>query len=223
MKYLCIPLLTLYLLGTSACNSTRIVKPLAKKQIAVGLDFGGPIIDFQSLKIPVPFTSVTTAYGVDSTLTVFGSAYITSAIFGTIQWDMGVLKEVLKPQKGYIPGISLSASTQMMVDVFEGNFRMYPVIDANFYWKYLKKQEHYFYFNFGSWFDFWQKAHNQPNTKMYYPSFSLGHTFENKKMRYTLEAKYIDPASSNLGTPVHFNGSGGQGSWGAYISIYRKF
>ena len=215
--------LLLYLFALSACNTTRIVKPLAQKEIAVGLDFGGPIIDFQALKIPVPFTTITGAYGIDSSLTVYGALHLTSAVFGTIQWDIGVLKGLLKPQKGYVPGISIGASTQMMVDVFEGNFRLYPVVDVNFYWKYLKKKEHYFYFNYGSWFDFWQKAHQQPNVKVYYPSFSVGHTFENKKMRYTIEAKYMDPGSSNLGNPVHFNGIGGQGSWGAYISIFRKF
>ena len=53
--------LVLYLFALSACNTTRIVKPLAQKEIAVGLDFGGPIIDFQALKIPVPFTSITGA------------------------------------------------------------------------------------------------------------------------------------------------------------------
>lgn len=223
MKYLTSFLLIIYLLGTSACNSTRIVKPLAKKKFAIGVDIGGPVIDFASTKIPVPFSSVTLGYGVDSNLTVFGSAYITSAIYGTIQWDLGFVGELFSPRKGYIPGLSLGASTQMLVDVFEANFRLYPVLDVNFYWQYLPKYKHYFYFNWGSWFDFWDRAQGQVNTKLYYPSFSLGHTFENKKMRYTIEGKYMAPTVSNMGTPLHFNGIDGKGSWGFYVSIYRKF
>lgn len=223
MKYLIPILFAFYLLGTTSCNSTRIVRPLAKKEVAVGIDFGGPIIDFKSLKIPVPFSSVTAAYGIDSTFTAFGSVYITSAIFGTVHWDMGVVKEILKPQKGYIPGLSVGLNTQMMVDVFKGNFRVYPILDVNLYWQYLPKHRHYFYLNWGSWFDFWDRAHGQVNTNIYYPSVALGHTFENKKMRYTLEVKMIAPNIGNGGTPLKFNGTEGQGSWGAYISIYRKF
>ncbi|WMX17423.1 MULTISPECIES: hypothetical protein [unclassified Aureispira] len=220
----CIPLLLItYLVVLSACNSTRIVKPLEKKEVAVGLDFGGPIIDFSGTKIPVPFSSVTVGYGVDSNLTVFGAAHITSAIFGTIQWDLGVVGEVLRPQKGYLPGLSIGASSQMFVDVFKANFRLYPVLDVNLYWNYIPKHKHYFYLNWGSWFDFWQRAQGRVNTQLYYPSFSLGHTFENKKMRYTIEGKYIAPGISNMGTPLKFNGVDGYGSWGVYISVYRKF
>lgn len=223
MRY-CIPiLLVCYLWGMTACNSTRIVKPLDKKEWAIGLDAGGPIIDFSSAKIPVPFSAINLGYGVDSTCTIFGSAYLTSAVFGTIQWDLGVLAEIVRPNKGYIPGFSIGTSSQMMVDVFKGNFRLYPVVDLNLYWQYLPKFEHYFYVNWGSWFDFWQRAHGQVNTNIYHPSFSLGHTFENKKMRYTIEGKYIAPTISNMGTPLQFNGIDGKGSWGLYISIHRKF
>jgi hypothetical protein len=51
----------------------------------------------------------------------------------------------------------------------------------------------------------------------------LGHTFENKKMRYTIEGKYITPGLANGGTPVKFNGIDGHGAWGVYLSIFRKF
>lgn len=213
----------IFTISFMSCNTTRIVKPLKTKEFTVGLDFGGPLIDFSSLVIPVPFSSATVGYGIDTSMTVFGSFQITSAVFGTIHWDIGLLREVYKSKKAYLPSISLAASTQMMVDVFEANFRLYPVIDANFYWHYWKGKQHYFYFNWSSWFDFWTKAHNQPKNRAYYPSFALGHTFENKKMRYTIEAKYIDPFSSNQGVPVQFNGIGGMGSWGVYLSIFRKF
>lgn len=221
--HICILVAIGYLVLFSACNATRFVKPLAQKEVAVGLDLGGPIVNFGSLTLPVPLSSVTAGYGIDSTFTAFGAFHITSAVFGTIQWDLGVLKEIVRPSKGYIPGLSLGASTQMSVDVFEGAFRLYPVIDINLYWQYLPKHKHYFYFNWGSWFDFWQRAHAQPNTNIYYPSFSIGHTFDTKKMRYTIEGKYMAPNHESGGAPVTFNGIGGQGAWGVYLSIYRKF
>ena len=222
MKYGILGLLIAYMLGTTACNTTRFVKPLKKKELAVGLDFGGPIIDFQDLKIPVPFTSVSVGYGIDSTFTVFGGAHITSAVFGTAQLDLGVVKQILAP-KGFRPGISISPVVNMMVDGFRGSFRLYPQVDVNLYWKYLPRHDHFFYLNWSSWLDFWNQPHNNASYRYYHPALGLGHTFENKKMRYTLEAKYMGFNHENGGTPVKFNGSGGYGSWGAYISVIRKF
>jgi len=218
-------ILLLLIIGSflmAACNTSRIVKPLKAKETAIGLDFGGPIIDFAGAKIPIPLSSISVGHGVDSTFTLFGGLHITSLVFGTVQVDAGMVKEVLHP-RGAIPGISIAPIANVMVDGFEGNFRIYPQVDVNLYWQYLPKHEHYFYITWGSWFDLWKLAHNAPKPSLYYPTFALGHTFENKKMRYTLEAKYLAPNIDNQGGPVQYNGSDGRGSWGVYISIFRKF
>ncbi len=222
MKYIFFILFPLYLLGFSACNTTRFVKPLKQKEVAVGLDFGGPLINFGKAKIPVPFSSVAVGYGVDSTFTVFGGLHITALAFGTAQLDLGITKQVLAPQKGWIPGISLSPKLNLMADVFKGNFRIYPELGSNFYWKYLKKQDHFFYLAVASWFDFWPTQKGLPKQYLH-PVFALGHTFENAKMRYTVEAKLIGVNSSNKGGPIQFNGIGDRGTWGFYISVFRKF
>lgn len=223
MKY-CIPLLAfLYVLATSACNTTRIVKPLKAKEWAVGIDVGGPIIDFRSNKIPVPFSTINVARGLDSNMTVFGAVHLTSAFLGNVQLDFGVLRQFLAPKKGYIPGLSLAGSLQTMVNTTGGEFRLYPTIDVNFYWQYWKGKQHFAYVNWGSWFDFFVDAGGQPNQQVYFPVLSIGHTFENKTMRYTLEGKYMGWGIENGGTPVKFNGVGGYGSWGVYFSIHRKF
>ncbi|MCP4442446.1 MAG: hypothetical protein GY810_26360 [Aureispira sp.] len=208
----------------SACSTSRLVRPLDKKEVAIGLDFGGPIIDFAGAKIPIPLSSITAGYGIDSTFTVYGSLHTTDLAFRLFHLEAGVLKELTSPKKGWIPGISVGASSHFMVDGWEGNFRAYPQLDLNFYWQYLKKHRHFFYFNWTSWFDFWTtKAHNQPNYNLYIPSFGLGHTFITKKWRYTVEVKWLAPSLSNRDITVSYNGIGRQGSVGVYLSFYRTF
>lgn len=216
-------LLTLAIL-LSACSTSRLVRPLAKKEVAIGLDLGGPIIDFAGTKIPVPLSSITAGYGIDSTFTVYGSLHTTDLAFRLFHLEAGVLKEMIKPQKGWIPGISLGASGHFMIDGWEGNARFYPQFDVNFYWQYLKKHRHFFYLNWTSWFDFWtNKAHNEPNYRLYIPSFGIGHTFMTKKWRYTIEVKWLAPSINNQNITVDYNGIGKQGSMGVYLSIYRTF
>ncbi len=223
MKYIFWGAIAYVLLSLTACNTTRFVKPLAKKQVAVGVDFGGPLIDFVGAKIPVPFSSITTGYGIDSTLTAFAGFHTTAIAFGTVQLDLGVVKELYRSRKAYIPSISVAPVVNMMLDGFDGNFRAYPQVDVNFYWQYWKDKPHYFYVSVNSWFDFYPKVYTTLPTNIYQPAFALGHTFENKKMRYTLEAKYMGVNENSGGSPVVYNGIGGKGSFGVYLSIFRKF
>ncbi len=53
-----------------SCAPTRFVKPLAKKQQAVNLSGGGPLITYSKLIIPMPFVTAAYGYGIDSTLLV---------------------------------------------------------------------------------------------------------------------------------------------------------
>lgn len=216
--------LVLGYLGTfTACSTTRIVKPLEAKEVMLGLDFGGPLIDFAKTTIPLPFSSVVGAYGINSNFTTFGAFHITSALMGTAQVDLGAIYRVYSSKKQYIPSISTGLSTHLLLDGFKGAFRVYPVADVNLYWQYLKSGNNYIYLNWSSWFDCWNRADGQPNKKSYRPSFSLGHTFENTKMRYTIEFKYMLPGEESGGTPVLYKGIGGKGGIGIYLGVSRKF
>ena len=44
--------------------------------------------------------------------------------------DLGITKGLMK-QKWLAPGISISPVTNFILDKWEGNFRLYPQIDAN--------------------------------------------------------------------------------------------
>lgn len=211
------------LLGTTACHSTRVVKPLQPKEVMVGLDAGGPFFEFAGASIPAPFSSLLVAYGLDSTFTLLGGANITSAIFGNIQIDLGAVASLYRSKHPVVPNISAGLSVQTITSVFDGSFRLLPVADVNLYWHYWPKKQHYIYLNWGSWFNLWDRVYNHPPAQVYFPKLGLGHTFENAKMRYTAEVSYSAMGINNRGVPVLFSGIGGYGVWGAHIGVARKF
>ncbi len=220
----CLGLVALvYLCGITACSTTRIVKPLKAKEVLVGLDFGGPLIEFGGGTVPLPYSSLSGAYGIDSNLTAFAGLHLTALGFENVQLDLGVVHRIYQTKKRWLPSISTGLSTQLLLHSSTGAFRAYPVVDLNFYWQYLKSGNNYVYANWSTWFDFWDRANGAPNSKMARPSFGLGHTFENAKMRYTIEGKYMLPGEESGGTPVTYRGIGGRGAVGVYFSISRKF
>lgn len=222
-KSINIILLGILLTFLMSCSATRIVKPLKAKEVAVGFDFGGPIIDFAGAKIPIPFSSFSGAYGIDSLMTVFGGLHTTALAFGNLQLDMGIVRDLL-PAKGRRPGISVAPIANMVLNFKQGDFRIYPELDINVHWKYSLKRRNYLYFSFSNWFDLWgKKAHGVPNTVHYIPNFALGHTFENKKMRYSLELRWLAPFSNNENIVVAYNGIANQGSLAFYFGMCRKF
>lgn len=210
-------------LALQSCSSTRYVKPLKAREVAVGLDFGGPMIDFAGIVIPLPRTSLSAGYGIDSNWTAYGALHTTDLAFGLVHVEGGALRNII-PAKGMIPGLTAGASAHFMIDGWKGQFRAYPQIDINGYWQYLKKKEHFFYLNFTSWFDFWpRRAHGEKSKSLYTPAFSLGHTFEFKRVNFTLEMKYIAPFTPNRDMVTSYNGIAGRGTLGAFLGVNYRF
>lgn len=209
--------------GLTACSSTRLVKPIEAKKFALGADFGGPIIDFAGAKIPIPFTSITGAYGVDSSTSVYASVHTTALAAGVVQLEIGCLRDVLRPKASGF-GVSVLPAAHLMISTWDGKTRFYPELDINAHWAYSKKKPHFAYFSIPTWFDLnGTQAHGRTNKEHILPSFCLGHTFVTKKMRYALELKWIAPFSSNRDMVVGYNGIANQGTLGAYFSVYRTF
>ena len=48
IKFYILIVIAIYV-GVSSCSTTRVVKPLEKKQVAIGVDLGGPIVDLFNL------------------------------------------------------------------------------------------------------------------------------------------------------------------------------
>lgn len=206
----------------SSCSTSRYIKPLEKGEVNTSFDLGGPLIGFSDMTIPIPLTSLSAGYGIDSVTTGFAGFQLTSSFYGLVQADLGIVREIVK-QNNYLPGISVSPIANLMYDKWEGNFRFYPQFDVNFYWNYLQSKN-YFYTGFNNWFEpRTVKAHGEKQKTHWIPYYSLGHTFVREKMNYSIEAKYIAPFNSNQNIVVDYKSFGNNGATGVYFSIIKKF
>ena len=90
-----------------SCAPSRFVKPLEDNQSAVNVAIGGPLIEYGTSTIPIPFLTATYGYGIDSSLTIFGGLNITSALYENLQVEVGIVKQLMN-QKRYYPAITIS-------------------------------------------------------------------------------------------------------------------
>ncbi len=206
----------------ASCAPTRFVKPLAKKQQAVNLSLGGPLISYSKLIIPMPFVTATYGYGIDSTLTGFGSLNITSLLYGNAQLELGVTKQLLQ-QKGAYPGVSINP----VVNIIYRNkdaAKVYPQIDINAFWDYNHKRN-FFYAGVSNWFEFANKrANDQKQEHHWLFSPMIGETFVRKKWNYNIELKVITPNIANNTSTVEYKTPlGTHGALGIYFGCTRKF
>jgi hypothetical protein len=205
-----------------SCSPARFVKPLAKHQQAIDVSFGGPLFKYEKTTIPMPFLSATYGYGIDSTLTGFGSVNITSALYGNMQLELGVTKQVVK-QHGLQPGVSLIPVCNIIYRNRDAA-KIYPQLDVFTYWEYGKKQN-YFYAGINNWFEVAKtRTLEQEQQNHWILTPVAGHSFSNKKWNINIEAKVIAPSISNeklvvdYQTPFNRNGA-----FGVYVGYTRKF
>jgi hypothetical protein len=132
----------LLIMAIFSCAPTRFVKPLAKKQKAINVSVGGALISYGDLTIPMPFVTATYGYGIDSTLTGFGSLNITSLVYGNAQVELGVTKQILQ-QKGAWPGISINPVANIIYRNKDAS-KFYPELDINAFWDYNQKRNFFY-------------------------------------------------------------------------------
>lgn len=205
-----------------SCAPARFVKPLDNKQQAVNLSVGGPLIDYSDVPIPMPFLTATYGYGFDSTLTGFGSLNITSLLYGNIQVEMGLTKQLLK-QKGLVPGLSFNPVANIIYRNKDA-FTVYPQLDVNAFWDF-NQNRNFVYMGLSNWFELsGKKAHNQEQEKHWLISPMIGQTFVRKKWNYNIELKFITPGIQNNNSPVEYKSPfGNNGAVGIYFGCTRKF
>lgn len=214
-----------------ACAPARFVKPLEHKQHAVSASLGGALVNIPGIGVmPIPHTSLGYGYGLKPKTTVYGNWYSTAAVFGVVQFDAGVTQGLWMSEDKR-KGVSISPSINFMTDVFEKNTRVWPQLDANYYFDYFQKEKkerintNHFYFGMTNWFEFQGKrAHDQKQTNRIIFSPQIGHVFERGKWNYSLEVKFLAPYASNEDIVVDYvSALGNRGGLGAYFGVNYKF
>jgi hypothetical protein len=210
------------LLFITSCSPSRFVKPLKKNQSAANISFGGPLIEFGTATIPIPFLTANYGYGIDSTLTAYASCNITSALYGNLQLELGATKQLMK-QKKYFPSI---VTTLQLNPIFRSKkaFNVYPQIDLILSWEYGKRKN-YFYLGESNWFELSQeRTLNQSQKNHVIITPLVGHSFNAKKWNFNIEAKIIAPNLSNEKIIVDYQTPlKNKGAFGVYLGYTRKF
>lgn len=205
-----------------ACNTSRVITPLNKKEIQVGANLGGTAIKMGELPVFIPLSSVYAAYGCTDKVSAFGSIHTTALLFGVLQTDVGLNYLIKKPKK-FIPGISVSPVLNLMVDGWEWKFSFLPQADINLFWQY-KNKPHAVYLSSQNWFELRAKrAHNEPQPNIVLPSVALGHQWVKAKYNYQVELKYIGFNQSNQNLVVSYISPSANGALGVYFSMCKKF
>jgi hypothetical protein len=218
-----------------SCAPTRFVKTLEHKQHALTGSFGGALTNVPGVAvIPIPHTSLGYGYGLRKNTTIYGSWYTTAAVFGVFQMDAGITQSVWRDSLNRM-GLTVSPGVNFMVDVFEKNARVWPQLDANYYFDYKKwskersngtttQKTNSFYIGFTNWFELQStRAHgvDQKNRLIFSPQ--IGHVFERNKWNFTLELKFLAPYASNQDIVVDYvSAFGKRGALGTFFGCTYK-
>jgi hypothetical protein len=221
MNRLVIILILLALLQC-ACAPTRFVKPLESKQKAVGANIGGPLIGFAGTIIPIPFTSVYGGYGVNEKLTITGSVHLTAALYGVVQTDITALTYLWRNDSSDA-GITCAPGVNVAWDKWEGNFKLWPLADVNYYKELAGKKR--IFIGLNTWYEpAAKKLHGEVNQNHFLFNPHLGiQTGLKRKLQSQFEIKYAGAGRDNRNIVVDYKTPFNSGAIGIYYSLIKKF
>ena len=215
--------LVLFILIISSCAPTRFVEPLEKGEHAVSANFGGPLIHFSGMVIPLPLTALTYGYGLDSNTTGFASIHTTALAFGVFQNEWGINRKILS-QKNIQPAVSCNLVANTAFDKWEKQFKFWPELDLNAYW-HLKNPSRLIYVGIGNWFELSKyRAHDELQPVHWIFNPHIGYRYTHNKWTYFVEGKILAPNISNQKLVVDYLKPWGEkGASGIYLGILKKF
>ncbi|MEY4350739.1 MAG: hypothetical protein RL078_800 [Bacteroidota bacterium] len=218
----------------SACAPARFVEPLKKGEQVLTGHFGGPVAKVPGIgAIPIPFTSIGYGRGLTDNTTIMGALQTTSLAFGVGQFELGASQRIWSNDR---MGVSGQVNVNFLLDFYTGANRIWPQLDANYYFKYGRqwKPEHldhmcsvyhrnynFFYSGISNWFDFYRiESQGRPNEQLWIPNFQIGHQWIRPKWSYQAELKILAPIYSNENIVVPYPSLlQNRGAMGLYFGI----
>ena len=219
-----------------SCAPSRHVIPLGRREKAVSIAVGGPIIDKYNVPLPVPLSSISYAYGITKKTTRIAAVHLSSMYYGIYHLEAGFLREFYYNKKLKV-GFTGNLMGNFTIDQWDWKFRFYPQIDLNLYW-HFKGDSHYhcdcpadrgllqfLYIGSTNWIAL------KPSESYYYtqgqrfllnPHF--GYNIGTKRTKLNFEFKYYLPYVKNSNTRnEYYNPIGNYGAFGGTFSVYRIF
>lgn len=219
---LIISALIILFIGNS-CSSSRFVEPLIKKQHAIGVNLGGPLINFGGITIPTPMSSIIYGYGLDTNLTVFAGLHTTSLIFNNFHSDFGATFKLIN-QKKYTPSLSGSINNTLVTSLRTGTTRYWPSLDLNGYWNFSKRN-HFWYVGLSNWFELRKtRANDLEQIKRWLPNPQAGVSFKTKTFQFNIEYKLLAIGINSNDVFVPYQSlTNNKGAMGLYFGITKTF
>lgn len=204
-----------------SCAPTRNVKPLKKNEQQVTGSFGGPIIQFGGLWIPIPYTSVAYSRGLTDEFSGYAALHTTAALFGDLQVEAGSSFWLLKPDSGLF-SMSGNASLQLAGNMDAGEYYLRPQLELNGIFDYGSKG-HFAYAGLGSRIETDYFGQRPNGHSPFIPFINLGNTWNKKKWQFQLELKLLAPGlvKDNLVADIP-RIPGNPGAPGIYFGFTRK-
>jgi hypothetical protein len=119
------------------CAAHTNLEPVGKGRMDSNLSFGGPVVAAFGARIPVPYLTIGSNYGLSDRLNLDGNLHVLSMFYKVGGIDVGAawfpfLNEGMKPTVGIQPRLLAFASLKSDVS---GRFRFYPLISGSAAWK----------------------------------------------------------------------------------------
>ena len=208
-----------------SCAPTRFIEPLNKKELAVGVNTGGPLLSLGNVVIPVPLSAIEVGYGLDTNLTIHGGIHTTALMFNNFQMDAGITYKFLNQQK-YRPNLSVTPAFNFVFDLNDKNTKLWPLLDLNAYWNYGKNRS-YFYSGLSNMFELSKTmANDQPQKQRWMLNPQIGHVLKSKsgKFQFTSEIKFLGLNQTNSYSFLPYASlTGSKGATGVYLGLRYIF
>lgn len=198
-----------------SCAPTKIVVPLQEGQVQIGATLGRPKVNSGSL----PLMGIYAAKGISNATTAYGAAQLSSALFGTIQLDGGVVKG-LRPSSGILPGLSYSYGGNLFVSSRDYATRIYPETGFNVFWQ---QGSHILNFSANTWVDPTWFLTEYNRGQILAPSLGAGYRLRYKWIEFQTELKIVNPTREIMIPQAYVPSTFGLGGRGLYWGIALNF
>ncbi|NUN70143.1 MAG: hypothetical protein HUU02_10580 [Bacteroidetes bacterium] len=112
------------------CGVTQPIRTIPAGEVHLTGSFGGGIIPFGGIAIPVPYLTAGAQYGYSDAFTVFGNGHLTAALFKDVGLDLGGAYRAVR-QEGIVPELTLAGRGYFFWDAVRGSTtRLYPSLSA---------------------------------------------------------------------------------------------
>lgn len=195
----------------NGCGVTQPVRTVPEGTTQLTGSFGGAVIPFAGIAIPVPYLTTGALYGYSNDLTVFGSAHLTAILFKNAGLDLGASYRAVKEQS-LVPELTVTGKGYFFWDAVRGSTkRLYPSMTVTASYSAAERSLLYF----GA-----EGLYQQSNSELFIAPFA-GYSFAvHPSMIMLVETKWLAANKDTRHGIFEGAGSiGGRGNIGIYCGV----